>query len=281
VHLLRQSIRFMSDSECVRFLQWALPSAGMRWEGFRRVRRQVCRRIGHRIRELRLRDADAYKNFFEGHAEEWEKLDSLLRVTISRFYRDRDPFNHLGQSVLPNLATHALERGDRFLRCWCVGSASGEEPYTLKIIWELEVAPRFPTLRLSIVATDIDGEVLDRAKTGIFASSSLKELPPGWKERVFERLGDLYRLLPSFREGIDFRQEDVRKAMPSGPFDLILSRNLIFTYFDAVLMRKLVGELVRRLVRGGVLMLGIHESLPSGTQGLSPLPRTRGIYTKS
>jgi chemotaxis protein methyltransferase CheR len=268
----------MSDSDCVKFLQWGLPRTGMRWEGFRRVRRQVCRRIERRVRELSLRNTDAYKDYLGGHAEEWGILDSFLRITISRFYRDREQFNHLGQTVLPNLASLALERGDRLLRTWCAGSASGEKPYTLKILWELKLAPRFPNHRLSIVATDIDGEILDRAKAGVFAPSSLKELPPGWKEKAFEPLGDRYRILPSFREGIEFRQEDVRKAMPSGPFDFILSRNLIFTYFDEALQRKLVEEPARRLIHGGALMLGIYESLPPGTEGFSPLPHARNIY---
>jgi chemotaxis protein methyltransferase CheR len=79
----------MSDSQCVVFLQWALPRLRVRWAGFRKVRRQVCRRVWRRARELGLADLVAYRAYLEEHPEEWALLDSMARITISRFYRDR------------------------------------------------------------------------------------------------------------------------------------------------------------------------------------------------
>src|SRR5215218_3377296 len=75
--------------ECVAFLQWALPRLGLRWAGYRKVRRQVCRRVARRIAALGLPDHAAYRAHLEAHAEEWDVLRALTPVTISRFGRDR------------------------------------------------------------------------------------------------------------------------------------------------------------------------------------------------
>lgn len=78
----------MRNAECVALLRWALPRLGLRWPGFRRVRRQVCKRIARRIKELGLADVAAYRERLECAPEEWPEFDSLCRITISRFYRD-------------------------------------------------------------------------------------------------------------------------------------------------------------------------------------------------
>src|SRR5687767_6728995 len=118
-----------NDAQCVGFLQWALPHVRMRWEGFRRVRRQVCRRIERRRRELGLDGLPAYRLYLEQHPDEWPVLDSLCRVTISRFYRDRGVFAFLEGEVLPAVAQGAVRDGRQALEAWSAGCASGEEPY--------------------------------------------------------------------------------------------------------------------------------------------------------
>ncbi|MCK5394673.1 MAG: chemotaxis protein CheR, partial [Gammaproteobacteria bacterium] len=146
----------MHDDACVQFLQWALPQLHMRWPGFRKVRAQVCKRLQRRLYDLHLTDVEAYRDYIEQHVDEWDVLDSLVRVTISRFYRDKMMFAFLGQQVLPDLATQAIESGDKSLNILSVGCASGEEPYTLAIIWQLQLQQRFPDLNLHIVAIDAD-----------------------------------------------------------------------------------------------------------------------------
>jgi len=134
----------MNDSQCIQFLQWALPRLGMRWAGFRKVRRQVCNRARRRASELGLSDLSTYRTYLEAHPEEWTVLDGLTPITISRFYRDRGTFEFLAHEVVPTLSSQASARNSNTLYVWSAGCASGEEPYTLAIIWELELAHRFP-----------------------------------------------------------------------------------------------------------------------------------------
>jgi chemotaxis protein methyltransferase CheR len=169
----------VEDTQCVAFLQWALPRLGMRWAGFRKVRGQVCKRLGRRLAELGLRDLDSYRALLERDPDEWAALDALTHITISRFYRDQGVFAMLGAEVLPALAATGR------MRVWSAGCASGEEAYTLAIMWELRLAEHFPAVRLRVLATDVDETMLARARRGCYPAGSLRELPDAWKKTAF------------------------------------------------------------------------------------------------
>ncbi|WP_141588889.1 protein-glutamate O-methyltransferase CheR [Myxococcus sp. AB056] len=266
----------MTDRECVELLQWAAPRLRLRWEGFRRVRGQVCKRIGRRLKALGLPDAGAYRARLEAVPSEWDALDALCRVTISRFYRDARVFEVLRHDLLPARLESLRSQGEATLRAWSAGCASGEEPYTLSVLFQLGLEPRFPGARLALVATDADAGLLARAARGCYPRGALRELPRAWAERAFPGPGDEPCLAPEFRRAVDFLQQDLRSQMPDGPFHLVLCRNVAFTYFAPPLQREVLSRLVARLVPGGLLVIGGHESLPEGDFGLTraagPLP---------
>lgn len=270
----------MRDSDCVDFLQWALPQLRMRWRGFRRVRKQVCKRIERRRKALDLPDIAAYQAYLETHQEEWSVLDTLCRVSISRFYRDRTVFDHLQQVVWSTLAEMALAQGENELRCWSIGCASGEEVYTLSLIWHFELKARFPGLVFRLLATDADPTMLQRAQRGCYPASSLKELPPAWRDAAFVRTGEEYCLREKFRVGIEFRCQDIRTQQPEETFHLVLCRYLVFTYFDESLQQQVLTRITRRLLPGGGLVIGKTESLPDDTPGLTPWFLQQGIYQR-
>ena len=260
----------MKDSGCIEFLKWALPRLELRWPGYRRVRRQVCRRIGARVAALGLADFAAYGAYLQDHAEEWPVVDAACFIPISRFFRDRDVFDRLGAEVLPDLARLITARSGNEIHCWSAGCASGEEPYTLKALWTFAVGRRFPDFALRILATDADQHLLARARRGCYRFSSLKEMPPDWRQRAFVRDKDLYCISPALRDGIEFHLDDVRTASPKRRFDLILCRNLAFTYFAESLQRRVLARLVRNLKPRGALVIGIRETLPEPAEGLAP-----------
>jgi chemotaxis protein methyltransferase CheR len=266
------------DAECVALLRWALPRLGLRWPGYRKVRRQVCRRIARRIRQLGLADVAAYRTHLERLPEEWPELDAFCRITISRFYRDRAVFDHLGESVLPALAAAAVARGEPGLRCWSAGCGSGEEPYSLALLWSLRLARSFPSLSLAVVATDAEQQLLERAARGCYPRGTLRELPPEWLARAFTHDDD-YCLRPAFRQGVRFLLQDIRAVQPEGPFDLVLCRNLVLTYFENGLQRRILTEIAARLRSGAALVVGKDEALPA-TVGLDASPAGFGVYYK-
>ena len=139
-----RSGKVVTDRECVEFLQWALPQLGLRWPGFRKVRRQVHKRIVRRLNELGLTQISEYREYLQTNSDEWSVLDGFTRISISRFYRDRDVFNHLRDVLLPDAARASQVRGEEQLRIWSAGCASGEEPYTIAMIWTKLRAAGFP-----------------------------------------------------------------------------------------------------------------------------------------
>jgi chemotaxis protein methyltransferase CheR len=268
----------MTDGECVAFLRAVLPQLGLRWPGFRKVHKLVCKRLGRRLRELGLPGLAEYRERLERDSSEWAALDRLCLIPISRFYRDREVFRDLEYKVLPALAGAARER--RELACWSTCCASGEEPYTLAVVWRLRLQQRFPEVEPRIVATDIDARLLERARAGCYGASSLKALPPPLRAAAFNHRGKQFCIRPAFR-AVEFLEQDIRKAAPPGVFDLILCRNSVLTYFAPPLQREVMEQLLSRLRPGAALVIGVHESLPEGLAGLEPWPATRAIYRKA
>lgn len=265
------------DLDCAELLRRVLPRLHLRWKGFRNVRRQVCRRVRQRARALGL-DLAAYRKRLENDAAELAAFDALCRVTISRFYRDRGVFERLRSELLPRLAEEARKAGRSSVRALSAGCASGEEPYTLAILWNLDVGARYPELSFEVVATDSDEEVLARALEACYGASSVKELPFELRDAAFAREGSVFRLREEVRRGVHFRHADIRREIPDGPFDLVLCRNLAFTYFDEAAQVEMARRLAERMRPGALLVLGAHEALPRGLTELEPAdPRARAF----
>lgn len=271
----------MKDYECVQLLQWALPRLRLRWAGFRKVRKQVCKRVDQRLKELGLPEAREYHTYLDAHPEEWSVLDELCRISISRFYRDRQVFQRLEREVLYELAQMAVANGEYDVRCWSIGCASGEEPYTLAILWKLGLAPRFPTLGCRILATDVDQRMIERARRGCYPASSVKDLPEDFLAQAFLRTADGFCVKAPYREPVTFLEQDIRKTVPDDQFHLILCRNVVFTYFDDELQRQTLQQITERLVPRGALVIGSLESIPEGGSGLEPWSKKLGVYRKS
>jgi chemotaxis protein methyltransferase CheR len=270
----------MRDEDCVRLLQACLPRLGLRWAGYRRVRGTVCKRIDRRCAALGLSGPAAYLSRLEAEPAEWACLEAFCRIPISRFYRDRGVFDRLGGEILPMLAARAARAGRDAVSCWSAGCASGEEPYSLAIAWRMAVAPRFPGVALEVLASDAEAHMLVRAGDARYGAGSLKDLPAGWRDQAFECEGGRWRLRPAFREAVRFLLQDIRAEQPPGPFDLILCRNLVFTYFEPALQARLLAHIGARLRAGGILVIGAHEALPPGPWGLSALAPGLPIFAK-
>ncbi|MDX1647974.1 MAG: CheR family methyltransferase [Longimicrobiales bacterium] len=270
----------MRDSPCVAFLQWALPRLRMRWPGFRKVRRQVCKRLARRLQALGLSDLDAYRSFLGRNPEEWAVLDGMCRVTISRFYRDRAVFDLLRARILPTLGRIVRDAGDpRMLRVWSAGCASGEEPYSVSLCWALDAADRARGVRLDIVGTETDAHLLDRAREACYPAGTLKDLPAAWRRVAFSEEDGAFCLRPGHRAPVRFLRQDIREEAPPGAFELILCRNLVFTYFEAELQRAMLRRLLGHLVVGGFLLVGGHEAPPDHEALIQPFG-ARPVYRK-
>jgi chemotaxis protein methyltransferase CheR len=230
------------------------------------------------MKELGLSGVGDYQNYLVDHPEEWSVLDGLCRITISRFFRDREVWRRIQGEVFPDLAQRAKKEGRGDLRVWSAGCGSGEEPYTLSMLWRLpseskeSLADTYPELRFHVLGTDAGADMLGRAERAVYPAGSLKELPPAWVSSAFRDTEEGFALLPEFKEDVSFTLQDVRKMTESAGCDLIACRNLAFTYFQEELQVEILDKLTRLLTPGGYLVIGSHEDLPSG-----PWPLTREV----
>lgn len=274
------STSVMEDNKCVTFLQWALPKLDLRWRGFRKVRRQVCKRIDRRIAELDLGGIESYQSFLEGNVGEWLVLDRLCRITISRFYRDLVVFDYFAADVFPALINSFREKNRKIIRVWSAGCASGEEPYTIAILWHESLRHQFPDVRLEIIATDIDPVMIKRAQRACYSKSSLRDLPEELIILAFDRKKAFFSLKQPYKKYVRFELLDIRQDSPGGLFQVILCRNLAFTYFAPKLQQQVLKRIHDKVEDGGVLIRGKHElMLPEGT-GFIPWVEHMPIYQK-
>jgi chemotaxis protein methyltransferase CheR len=271
----------MKDDDCTPFLQEVLPGLQLRWHGFRKVRRQVCKRVQRRIALLGLSDVQAYRAWLDTHPEEWRVLDAFCQITISRFYRDKRVFQCLETDVIRHIVQRIQRDGEQTLMVWSAGCGSGEEPYTLALLWAFSLAPMFPGITFNILASDANADVIHRMRKACYYGTGLKDLPDRWREAAFSRNENRFCLRERYRNNIEIRHQDIRRGVPNGPFHLLLCRNLVFTYFDEKLQCETGQHLSNRVREGGSLVIGGHEQLPDCIAGFEPWDGCRSIYRKT
>ena len=164
------------------FLKEVAPLFGFYWRPFQR--RGIRRKIERRIIEVGFSNFEDYLLRVQKAPEEQSHLSKILTVTISRFYRDKEVFNLLGTSIIPLIIKNKKERGE--LKIWSIGCANGEEPYSFLLLWKENIEKNFPQIHPTILATDIDENMLERAKEGRYKKSSFKEVPEEVLRRVFK-----------------------------------------------------------------------------------------------
>lgn len=239
------------------FLKEASPLFGLQWRRFRRkgIKRKVERRIG----EIGASNFEEYLQRVQKDQVEQRHLSRILTVTISRFFRDRKVFQTIGDSIIPNLLK---EKGREDLRTWSIGCASGEEPYTISLLWKEKFRTTWPHIRLSILATDIDEHLLERAKEGRYKKSSLNEVAEETLKKFFEKDNDSYVLDKNIRESVELRKHDILREEPFAEMDIVFCRNLAFTYFSKTAQVEILKKIASTLRGKGYLVIGKDESLP-------------------
>ncbi|MFH1343448.1 MAG: protein-glutamate O-methyltransferase CheR [Pseudomonadota bacterium] len=191
------------------------------------------------------------------------------------FFRDKIPFDHLKEAVLPALAQARASR--RALRIWCAASSTGQEPYSIAMC-----VKEFAALagwRVEIVATDLSQEVLEKSKAGIYSQFEVQRgLPIQLLVKHFKQIGELWQLDADIRGMVQHKQLNLLQDFSHlGTFDLIFCRNVLI-YFDQDTKVAIFERLSRMLEPDGVLALGAAESVVGLSDAFKPYPERRGLY---
>lgn len=227
------------------------------WDGYRKVRKGVKKRIRRHMEQVGCRTVEDYVRLMKTHPEVKAECDRSFFVTISRFFRDRALWQDLKERFLPSL----LLNFEGPLRVWSAGCASGEESYSIAMLFHLIGQ----SSRLSLLASDAQAVCLDRARNGSFGRSSLKEVSDDLRNHFFasQKGGRCFRIKLDTIAPIQWRQHHLLvDAPPSGPFHLIFLRNNILTYHKGRELESALNRILSVLVHGGYLVVGSHEKLP-------------------
>lgn len=224
-------------------------------------RELVYRRLSRRLRALRLADFDSYLKLIEQrHSDELQNFCNALTTNLTSFFREPHHFEFLDEQLLPELERKNADT--RRIRIWSAGCSSGEEAYSVAMV-ALEALGHLRGWDIRILATDIDSNVLERARHGIYHGESLEKVDAARLVRWFHRVGRSrqYRVCQEVRQLIAFKRLNLIDQWPmAGPFDLILCRNVII-YFDRQTQRDIIERMARLQRPDDHLILGYAESL--------------------
>jgi chemotaxis methyl-accepting protein methylase len=265
----------MDDEQFREFLRFF----GSSWEGYRRVRRGVKKRLRVHMLALGCRTVEAYLNRLEQDAQERRKSAELMAVSISRFFRDCELWEALEREMLPNLIRREQER----IKVWSAGCACGEEAYSLKILWQVMRGRFSPLPELELWATDANPHFLQRARQGVYPSSSLRELRDELRSAWFEPEARRNRFAVSgfLKEGIIWRVHDmISEEPPSTGYHIAFLRNSLLTYYEKEVQIPALSRVVSSLRAGGILIIGDRERIPLEPFPCIPLPVHPHVYQK-
>jgi len=282
------------------FLRWVTRKKGIVTNSYRYLMDELKRRFEQRIRELGFAPCD-YASFAShlqgpGTELEWQQLDVLLTVDISRFFRDGLLWQFLLSSVLPPLVRLAQEADEPF-RVWVMGGANGEEVYSLAAAYTLGLqhiaTDDSPLPRIEIVVSEADASCVQRAKRGRYEGAvdgckrstpkwwacvqdaqTFREVPDAWMSQIFEHSGSTFQVRKRFQKAIRWRcerwqacfEESWQESVGSRGFHLVMARHGPFLYPTVPQQRELLRVIGSCLLDEGCLVIGKFESLPKASR---------------
>jgi chemotaxis protein methyltransferase CheR len=208
------------------FLHEACPALDLAWRKYRR--RSARHRVEARIRELGLENYGDYLQLLRSDAVEAAALSDLMRVTVTRFFREQKAWRALADIVLPQIMRESASA--RTLQAWSAGCCGGEEPFSLALCWLTYLQPSHPLWSLAILATDIDDASIMRANRALYSLGSLREVPHEIRDRRFSKADSRWLVDREARGLVTFQKRHLLLDPAPRDMDLVLCRYLVFTY---------------------------------------------------
>jgi chemotaxis protein methyltransferase CheR len=230
---------------------------------------------------LNLRTFREYRTLLsQDDGRELVQFCNAITTNLTAFFREPHHFEHLKNDVLLPLAQKPSAQ--RRIRIWSAGCSTGEEPYSIAMS-VLEAIPDIERWDVKILATDLDSDVLEKARRGVYTADRLQNLSTGRRERFFEPFPSAkepsYQVRPEVARLLTVKQLNLMHAFPmKGPLDVIFCRNVVI-YFDKDTQRDLVARISRLQRPGHLLFLGHSETLFKVSTDYALIGRT--IYRRS
>jgi chemotaxis protein methyltransferase CheR len=223
-------------------------------------------RLAKRLQFLKIANFEDYLHLLKYDQlkqNEFEFLCNTITINETSFFRNEPQITAFRQKLAMEVIDSKKESGIETLRIWSAACSSGEEPYTLAMLYLEHLKPRYPNLRVEIVGTDINSAVLDLARIAEYNHYAIRSLPELYVNKYFDLHNGLYRLRTEVKELVRFEYLnliDRQKMRLMKRFDFIFCANVLI-YFNEKAKIQVVGDLYNSLNRGGYLFIGSSEML--------------------
>lgn len=215
--------------------------------------RQMKRRIDALINKHGIITYNAYINELKTNKERFEEFVNYLTINVSEFYRNPEQWQLLEKNVLPYL----FDKFGKRLKIWSAACSTGDEPYSLVML----LSKFMPLNQIKIIATDIDKQVLEKARAGLYNDKSLKGLPPEFVKKYFQKISDhSYQIDNSIKKCVEFKQHNLLKDAYPDRCDFIICRNVLI-YFTEEAKDEIYLKFNKALKQDGILFVGSTEQI--------------------
>ncbi|HEX8093042.1 CheR family methyltransferase [Jatrophihabitans sp.] len=257
-----------------RLLDYLKEVRGFDFTGYKRA--SLVRRVQHRMDRAGVAEFEEYHGYLQVHPEEFTQLFNTILINVTGFFRDSDAWDLLAGELVPALLD---QLGDEPIRLWSAACASGQEAYSLAMVFAEALGPEKFRSRVKIYATDIDEEALNFARLASYTERELAGLPDGYRERYFQPAGTRFQLDPDLRRSVIFGRNDLLQDAPISRIDLLACRNALM-YFNAETQARIVSRLSFALKPQGVLFLGKAEMLLNHSAAFEPIDLKRRFFRR-
>lgn len=214
--------------------------------------KQMKRRIDTLIAKHKVVGYDKYIQLLKSDKAVFEEFVNYLTINVSEFYRNPDQWEMLDKQIIPEL----ISKFGKNLKIWSAACSTGDEPYSLV----MALSRHLPLNQIKIFATDIDNQVIEKAKAGLYSAKSIVSVPDDLKKKYFTPVGPSYQISPEIKSRVEFKSHNLLKdAYPTG-CHLIVCRNVLI-YFTEEAKEEVFIKFNKSLAPGAVLFIGSTEQI--------------------
>ncbi|MBR1771390.1 MAG: protein-glutamate O-methyltransferase CheR [Lachnospiraceae bacterium] len=214
--------------------------------------KQMKRRIDTLITKHGIKGYDEYVKALKTNTEYFDEFINYITINVSEFYRNPDQWKLLDEQVIPEL----IKKYGKRLRIWSAACSTGDEPYSLV----MALSKHIPLDQIKITATDLDKQVIAKAKMGLYNSKSIAAVPPEFKKKYFTQVGPSFKIADEIKARVEFKEHNLLKDAYFSECNMIVCRNVLI-YFTEEAKDDVFRKFYKSLSKGGILFIGSTEQI--------------------
>lgn len=214
--------------------------------------KQMRRRIDSLLTKNKMESYDAYVSLLKQDKEKFDQFVNFLTINVSEFYRNPEQWEFLDKEVFPLL----MSQYGKNLKIWSAACSTGDEPYSLV----MALSKHLPLNQIKVIATDIDRQVLEKARMGLYNEKSIVSVPDDLKKKYFTQVGASYKISDEIKKCVEFKEHNLLKDPYPADCHLIVCRNVVI-YFTEEAKDGIYKKFNDSLVKDGVLFIGSTEQI--------------------